>query len=38
MNFGIPKEQRASEYRLGLSPVGVRLLTEGGHTCFVEGG
>jgi alanine dehydrogenase len=36
MNIGIPKERRPSEYRVGLSPAGVKLLTEAGHTCYVE--
>jgi alanine dehydrogenase len=36
MNIGIPKESRPSEYRVGLSPAGVRRLTSRGHTCFVE--
>ncbi len=36
MNICIPKERRDSEYRVGLTPVGVRLLTEAGHTCFIE--
>jgi alanine dehydrogenase len=36
MNIGIPKERRPSEYRVGLSPTGVKLLTEAGHTCYVE--
>ena len=36
MNIGIPKESRPSEYRVGLSPAGVRRLTRRGHTCFVE--
>lgn len=38
MNIGIPKERRPSEYRVGLSPVGVELLTQSGHTCYVEHG
>ena len=38
MNIGIPKERRPFEFRAGLSPVGVRLLTEAGHTCYVERG
>jgi len=38
MNFSIPKERRPCEYRTGLTPMGVRLLTEGGHTCVVERG
>lgn len=36
MNISIPRERRPSEYRAGLTPVGVRLLTEDGHTCLVE--
>jgi alanine dehydrogenase len=36
MNIGIPKERRPFEYRVGLSPAGVKLLTEAGHTCYVE--
>lgn len=38
MNIGIPKERRPSEYRVGLSPAGVELLTKAGHTCYVESG
>jgi len=38
VNIGIPKERRPFEFRAGLSPVGVRLLTEAGHTCYVERG
>ncbi len=36
MNIGIPKESRPSEYRVGLSPAGVRRLVRRGHTCYVE--
>lgn len=36
MNIGIPKETRAFEYRVGLFPAGVRMLTQLGHTCYVE--
>lgn len=36
MNIGIPKERRAFEYRVGLFPAGVRMLTQMGHTCYVE--
>jgi alanine dehydrogenase len=36
MNIGIPKERRPFEYRAGLTPSGVQLLTELGHTCYVE--
>lgn len=38
MNVGIPKERRPYEYRAGLSPTGVSLLTAAGHTCYVETG
>ena len=36
MNICIPKERRDSEYRVGLTPAGIQLLTQQGHTCFVE--
>ncbi|MCS7009955.1 MAG: alanine dehydrogenase [Anaerolineales bacterium] len=36
MNIGIPKERRPFEYRVGLSPAGVELLCQNGHTVFVE--
>jgi len=36
MNIGIPKESRAFEYRVGLSPAGVEILTQSGHQVFVE--
>ena len=36
MNICIPKERRDSEYRVGLTPAGVQLLTQSGHHCFVE--
>ena len=36
MNIGIPRERRPFEYRVGLSPAGVEMLTEQGHTVFVE--
>jgi alanine dehydrogenase len=36
MNFGIPKERRPFEYRVGLSPAGVEMLADQGHTVFVE--
>ena len=38
MNMCIPKERRDSEYRVGLTPAGVKLLTQAGHTCFIEHG
>jgi len=36
MNIGIPKERRPFEYRVGLSPAGIQMLTGGGHFCFIE--
>ena len=36
MIIGIPKECRPNEYRVGLSPAGVQMLCESGHTCFIE--
>lgn len=36
MEIGIPKETRPSEYRVGLSPAGVKRLTRRGHTIFFE--
>jgi alanine dehydrogenase len=36
MNIGIPKERRPFEFRVGLSPAGVGILTLAGHKVFVE--
>ena len=36
MNICIPKERRDNEYRVGLTPAGIELLTQMGHTCYVE--
>jgi alanine dehydrogenase len=36
MNIGIPKERRPFEYRVGLSPAGVEILTLNGHKVYVE--
>ncbi len=37
MNISIPMEHRPFEYRVGMAPKGLHLLTRhGGHTCFVE--
>ncbi len=38
MDIGVPKERAESECRVGVPPVGVHLLTELGHTCYVETG
>ena len=36
MNIGIPKERRPFEFRVGLSPAGVEILTQQGHQFYVE--
>lgn len=36
--IGIPKEQRYLEYRVGMTPVGVSILTSQGHRCIFEKG
>lgn len=36
MYIGIPKESRPYEYRVGLSPAGVEILSHFGHQIFVE--
>lgn len=36
MNIGVPKERRPNEYRVGISPAGVKMLIQDGHTCYVE--
>lgn len=36
MNICIPKERRQFEFRVGLSPHGVEILIQHGHTVFIE--
>jgi alanine dehydrogenase len=36
MNIGIPKERRVYEYRVGMTPTGVQMLTQQNHVCYVE--
>nr|MBN1228424.1 alanine dehydrogenase [Anaerolineae bacterium] len=36
MDIGIPVEVHPTEYRVGLTPQGVGLLTKAGHRCFIE--
>jgi alanine dehydrogenase len=36
MNICIPHERRESDYRVALTPAGVKLLVQAGHTCYVE--
>jgi len=36
MQIGVPHERRVAEYRVGLTPAGVALLSGAGHSYFVE--
>ncbi len=36
MKIGLPKEIKDNEYRVGLTPAGVKALTDAGHKVFVE--
>jgi alanine dehydrogenase len=36
MDIGVPREHRADEHRVGLTPAGIELLTAAGHACCVE--
>ncbi len=38
MDIGIPRERRNYDYRVGLTPAGVELLTAEGHACYFEAG
>lgn len=38
MNYGVPKEVRDLEYRVGLTPAGVHALVDAGHTVYVQQG
>ena len=38
MKIGVPKEIKIQEYRVGLTPSGVRELTRHGHSVTVEHG
>lgn len=38
MDIGVPKETKDQEYRVGLSPTSVRVLTDHHHRVFVETG
>jgi len=38
MIVGVPKEIKTEEYRVGIVPVGVRLLTGSGHRVLIERG
>ena len=36
MIIGLPKEIKDNEYRVGLTPAGVRALTDAAHAVIVE--
>lgn len=36
MRIGVPREIKPQEYRVALTPIGVRELTDAGHTVLVE--
>ncbi len=36
LTIGVPKESRPFEYRVGMTPAGVSILTAMGHQCYVE--
>ncbi len=38
MIVGIPKEVKTDEYRVAITPAGVRELTSAGHTVYIEHG
>jgi alanine dehydrogenase len=38
MDIGIPKQRRPYDYRAGLTPMGVEILTRNGHRVYVETG
>jgi len=38
MDFGIPKQKRPYDYRVGMTPMGVEVLTQQGHRVYVEHG
>lgn len=38
LSFGVPRERRPFEFRVGLIPAGVSLLTKRGHEVYVEAG
>lgn len=38
MIIGVPKEIKIHEYRVAITPYGVRKLAESGHAVFIEKG
>ena len=37
MRIGVPKEIKVHEYRVGLTPMGVKELIDQGHQVVVQG-
>lgn len=35
MDIGVPRERRASEYRVGITPANVQILHDEGHRIYV---
>jgi alanine dehydrogenase len=38
MKIGVPRETKTREYRVGMTPAGVRQLVTGGHEVWIEAG
>ena len=38
MRVGVPTEIKTDEYRVALTPAGVRELSDAGHEVFVQSG
>ena len=38
MRIGVPKEIKTQEFRVGMTPAGVAMLVQRGHTVLVEQG
>jgi alanine dehydrogenase len=38
MQIGVPKEIKIHEYRVGMTPAGVREAIAGGHSVLVQSG
>ncbi|NDE95987.1 MAG: alanine dehydrogenase, partial [Actinobacteria bacterium] len=38
MNIGVPKEIKNNEFRVAITPAGVRELVSRGHTVYIESG
>ena len=38
MDVGIPRQKNPYDFRVGLTPMGVELLVQDGHRCYIESG